>query len=311
MKNTTKVILAVLTLVLSFPAFAQQEANAAQKTKILQAKIERAAVRAQQAHRRGQTCARCGNPITDKNAKCPADLDTHCYAAPATDKPVCARCGNPITDKNAKCPADLDTHCYAAAQTPVCVRCGKEVFPGQHCQAADYAALCTVVKETPKTEVAVNSYFKGGDPHNAANYQTCARCGNPITDENAKCPADLDTHCYAAPATGKPVCARCGNPITDKNAKCPADLDTHCYAAPISQAPTCYRCGKSFVAGQHCQAADYTAPCAATPAQEQAIKKAEAARAEQAAKASFCPNCGHQYTTDEKYHGATHNCTHR
>ena len=75
-----------------------------------------------------------------------------------------------------------------------------------------------------------NPYFKGGDPHNDANYEKCRLCGEPITDENL-------------------------------HRKCPQDPDVMCLPAPkdASKDYTCYRCGKSFRPGQHCSAADYNA----------------------------------------------------
>lgn len=124
-----------------------------------------------------------------------------------------------------------------------------------------------------------NPYFKGGDPHNAANYEKCRWCGEPLTDENL-------------------------------SRRCPADPDVHCLPAPKSDAKahTCYRCGKSFRAGQHCSAADYTALCANSPEQERQLNEAAAERAAAAEKASTCPKCGEAYDIDVLYHGMEHHC---
>ena len=124
-----------------------------------------------------------------------------------------------------------------------------------------------------------NPYFKGGDPHNDANYEKCRLCGEPITDENL-------------------------------HRKCPQDPDVMCLPAPkdASKDYTCYRCGKSFRPGQHCSAADYNAFCAKDAEQEKALEKAEQERREQAAKASRCPKCGEEYDVDVIYHGDPHHC---
>ena len=196
-----------------------------------------------------------------------------------------------------------------------CVRCGDKVRPGQHCKAADYNALCTARLEgETSASTSHNPYFKGGDPHNAANYEKCRLCGEPITDENLhrKCPKDQDVYCTPATASEEKsaVCFRCGEPITDENLnrKCPKDVDAYCTPAVKSYAKTvtCYRCGKSFRAGQHCKAAGYNAFCAATPEQERALQ--QAAQEAQQADDSVCPKCGKQYTLDERYHDVAHNC---
>lgn len=160
-----------------------------------------------------------------------------------------------------------------------CVRCDEEVGPGRHCSATGYTTLCTASSETRQNAAQHNPYFKGGDPHNAANYEKCFRCGQPITDErlNGKCPADCDVRCTPASK---------------------ADAAKH----------TCYRCGKSFRAGQHCSATGYTTLCANSAKQEQELKKAEAQRKQEAEKASVCPKCGKHYTIDEIYHGLSHSC---
>ena len=118
-----------------------------------------------------------------------------------------------------------------------------------------------------------NPYF------NAANYEKCRWCGEPLTDENL-------------------------------SRRCPADPDVHCLPAPKSDAKahTCYRCGKSFRAGQHCSAADYTALCANSPEQERQLNEAAAERATAAEKASTCPKCGEAYDIDVLYHGMEHHC---
>lgn len=159
-----------------------------------------------------------------------------------------------------------------------CVRCGDKVRPGQHCKAADYNALCTARLEgETSASTSHNPYFKGGDPHNAANYEKCRLCGEPITDENLhrKCPKDQDVYCTPAVKS---------------------DVKT----------ATCYRCGKSFRAGQHCKAAGYNAFCAATPEQERALQ--QAAQEPQQDKDTVCPKCGKKYTLDELYHDVAHDC---
>ena len=131
-------------------------------------------------------------------------------------------------------------------------------------------------KEQPSNR---NPYFKGGDPHNDANYEKCRTCGEPITDER------LYRHC-------------------------PQDPDIMCLPAPkdASKNHTCYRCGKSFRPGQHCSAADYNAFCAKDAEQEKALEQAEQERQEQADQDSYCPKCGAEYSIDELYHGVRHTC---
>lgn len=197
-----------------------------------------------------------------------------------------------------------------------CIRCGEEVRPGQHCKGADYNALCTNrLEDNHSTAAGHNPYFKGGDPHNAANYERCRLCGEPITDENLqrKCPKDPDVYC--TPATGTEgtakICFRCGEPITAENlqSKCSKDGDAYCTPAigADTKAATCYRCGKSFRPGQHCKAADYNAFCAQNPAQERALQQAAKKQATQA-DATVCPKCGKKYTLDELYHDVAHDC---
>ena len=251
-------------------------------------------------------CVRCGEEVragqhcsaTGYTTLCTASSETRQNEAKhnpyfkggdphnAANYETCIHCGQPITDErlNTKCPADCDVYCTAASapaekQVVRCVRCGEEVRAGQHCSATGYTTLCTASSETRQNAAQHNPYFKGGDPHNAANYEKCFRCGQPITDErlNRKCPSDCDVRCTPASK---------------------ADASKH----------TCYRCGKSFRAGQHCSATGYTTLCANSAKQEQELKKAEAQRKQEAEKASVCPKCGKHYTIDEIYHGLSHSC---
>ena len=197
--------------------------------------------------------------------------------------PKCIWCGRTITDENkyTKCPQDPDVFCCPAPKEKTCVVCGEKIrFKGQHCKAAaGYTSLCTTTLSRALKAAPNNPYFKGGDPHNDANYEKCRTCGEPITDE------------------------RLGR-------RCPQDPDVMCLPAPkdASKNHTCYRCGKSFRPGQHCSAADYNAFCAKDAEQEKALEQEEQERQEQAAQDSYCPKCGAEYSIDELYHGVRHTC---
>ena len=252
MKNHKWVVAVLAALAVSLPAFAQQ-ANPVGKqiSKKELSTMDRKLVRAVSAsQKKAQKCIWCGRVITEENqyTKCPQDPDVFC--CPAPEEKTCAVCGEKILSE------------------------------GQHCKAAaGYNALCTTNLNLALKTTAENPYFKGGDPHNAANYEKCRLCGEPITDENL-------------------------------HRKCPQDPDVMCLPAPkdASKDYTCYRCGKSFRPGQHCAKADYNALCAKDKAQEQALEKAEQERQQEAAKASVCPKCGEEYTIDELYHGVQHQC---
>ncbi len=65
--------------------------------------------------------------------------------------------------------------------------------------------------------------------------------------------------------------------------------------------PKCTRCGQAIEGnGQHCPAAHYTGLCTSHQVQP--------AKQQDETFPSHCPKCGHAYTTDERYHGATHEC---
>ena len=154
----------------------------------------------------------------------------------------------------------------------------KEFFK-EAAEKISFSTLADHESQPREQDTDRNPYFKGGDPHNDANYEKCRTCGEPITDERLyrRCPQDPDVMCLPAP----------------KDA---------------SKNYTCYRCGKSFRPGQHCSAADYNAFCAKDAEQEKALEKAEQQRREQAAKDSVCPKCGEKYSIDEIYHGVPHTC---
>ena len=154
----------------------------------------------------------------------------------------------------------------------------KEFFK-EAAEKISFSTLADHESQPREQDTDRNPYFKGGDPHNDANYEKCRTCGEPITDERLyrRCPQDPDVMCLPAP----------------KDA---------------SKNYTCYRCGKSFRPGQHCSAADYNAFCAKDAEQEKALEKAEQQRREQAAKDSVCPKCGAKYSIDEIYHGVPHTC---
>lgn len=314
MKNHKWVVAVLAALVVSMPVFAQS-ANSLQGKQFSKkqlSEMDRKLVRSVKAAReKAPKCIWCGRTITDENqyTKCPQDPDVLC------------------------CPGK-----QTAAPAATCVRCGATYHRGQHCKAADYNALCTTQAEEkqPYSSGRVdNPFFKGGDPHNDANYEKCRTCGEPITDERLyrRCPQDPDIYCCpetqpkdsryhsnnpyykggdpADPANYK-TCQWCKQPITDERygRACPKDPDVHCLPAPkdVSKDYTCYRCGKSFRPGQHCSAADYNAFCAKDAEQEKALEKAEQERREQAAKASRCPKCGEKYDVDVIYHGDPHHC---
>lgn len=68
-----------------------------------------------------------------------------------------------------------------------------------------------------------------------------------------------------------------------------------------SKYPTCIHCGKLITEqGQHCEAFQGTELCTATT---QNVSKEN-----KDVKETHCPKCGHEYTPDERYHGATHEC---
>ena len=154
----------------------------------------------------------------------------------------------------------------------------KEFFK-EAAEKISFSTLADHESQPREQDTDRNPYFKGGDPHNDANYEKCRTCGEPITDERLyrRCPQDPDVMCLPAPKD-------------------------------VSKDYTCYRCGKSFRPGQHCSAADYNAFCAKDAEQEKALEKAEQQRREQAAKASRCPKCGAKYSIDEIYHGVPHTC---
>ena len=155
--------------------------------------------------------------------------------------PKCIWCGRTITDENqyTKCPQDPDVLCCPGKQTAApaatCVRCGETYHRGQHCKAADYNALCTTQAEEkqPSSSGRVdNPFFKGGDPHNDANYEKCRTCGEPITDERLyrHCPQDPDIMCLPAPKAAQPAkCRTCGEPVAEGSyRRCPQDPDIYC-----------------------------------------------------------------------------------
>ena len=192
----------------------------------------------------------------------------------------------------------------------------KEFFK-EAAEKISFSTLADHESQPREQDTDRNPYFKGGDPHNDANYEKCRTCGEPITDERLyrRCPQDPDIMCLPAPKAAQPAkpakCRTCGEPVAEGSyRRCPQDPDVMCLPAPkdASKNYTCYRCGKSFRPGQHCSAADYNAFCAKDAEQEKALEKAEQQRREQAAKDSVCPKCGEEYSIDEIYHGVPHTC---
>ena len=214
MKNHRWVVAVLAALVVSMPVFAQS-ANSLQGKQFSKkqlSEMDRKLVRSVKAAReKAPKCIWCGRTITDENqyTKCPQDPDVLC------------------------CPGK-----QTAAPAATCVRCGETYHRGQHCKAADYNALCTTQAEEkqPSSSGRVdNPFFKGGDPHNDANYEKCRTCGEPITDERLyrHCPQDPDIMCLPAPKAAQPAkpakCRTCGEPVAEGSyRRCPQDPDIYC-----------------------------------------------------------------------------------
>lgn len=104
-------------------------------------------------------------------------------------------------------------------------------------------------------------------------------------------------------------CMWCGNEITADSGRCPADPDVYCTPGPKSNQPTCYRCGKKFTEGEKCSATQNHRFCGASYHHSEAIRRAHNYTPKQAkAQENRCPKCGEEYDIDVIYHGMQHRC---
>ena len=92
----------------------------------------------------------------------------------------------------------------------------KEFFK-EAAEQISFSTLADHESQPREQDTDRNPYFKGGDPHNDANYEKCRTCGEPITDERLyrRCPQDPDIMCLPAPkdASKNYTCYRCGTAV--------------------------------------------------------------------------------------------------
>lgn len=128
-----------------------------------------------------------------------------------------------------------------------------------------------------------------------AREQHQARVQKSLQDMSHACCENL---CTATQSPRSEVCDK-AKECTENATLC---TDTCDKAHEGHAAVCCAACGERIAdPAQHCAATGYTGLCSPS---------AEPVRPETTpAVPSVCPVCGHEYTIDEKYHGAEHRCT--
>ncbi len=147
------------------------------------------------------------------------------------------------------------------------------------------------------------------DAAHATPVEVCTRCGEAITSAYQHCTA---THCTGLcgkqpdkaapqakkdiPASHPVICPDCGETYTiDEQYHGIEHVCTHKHEV-------CAACGEKITsATQHCTAKNHAGLCSTKKEQNPAAKQTEE-------PASACPDCGHPYMIDEKYHGTEHRC---
>lgn len=168
-------------------------------------------------------------------------------------------------------------------QSAKCWRCGEKITSEDQRCAADCDVFCD-----PENEPQAKTQTKAVTPAKSQTKQAkslgkCWRCGEEITSEYKRCPADCDVFCAPenepqAKSLGK--CWRCGEEIMSESQRCSADCDVYC--APESNTQ---------------QAAPKTQ------------KKAKSKKVKKAVKQDYetCPEC-HAVYDDDYYSYGIHYC---
>ena len=220
-------------------------------------------------------------------------------------------------------------------QSAKCWRCGEKITSEDQRCAADCDVFCA-----PENEPQTKPQTKAVTPAKSQTKQTkslgkCWRCGEEITSESKRCPADCDVFCdpenepqtkpqtkavtpaksqtKQAKSLGK--CWRCGEEITSEDQRCAADCDVFCAPENEPQAKSlgkCWRCGEEIMSESQRCSADCDVYCAPKSNTQQATpktqKKAKSKKVKKAVKQDYetCPECHAVYDDDYYFHGIHH-----
>ena len=217
-------------------------------------------------------------------------------------------------------------------QSAKCWRCGEKITSEYQRCAADCDVFCA-----PENEPQAKKQTKAVTPAKSQTKQTkslgkCWRCGEEITSEDQRCPADCDVFCdpenepqtkpqtkavppaksqtKQAKSLGK--CWRCGEEITSEDQRCAADCDVFCAPENEPQAKSlgkCWRCGEEIMSESQRCSADCDVYCAPKSNTQQAApkkqKKAKSKKVKKAVKQDYetCPKCHAVYDDDYYFYG--------
>ncbi len=208
-------------------------------------------------------CHACGQEITHAGQHCSAKNHTGlCSPTPEQEGVVytnanithCPKCGEKLTidERFHGC----KHYCkQTKEEKSYCHRCGEEItHQGQHCDAANGVALCSVTpEEDDSTEVEMPATH-------------CNKCGAKLTiDERFH---GVPHTCPQANAEEKaPVCHRCGQAITEPGQHCDAIHGIGlCSATPVAKDNTevkmpathCDKCGAELTVDERFHGVPHT-----------------------------------------------------
>ena len=193
MKSSKWVLPALLAVSLCTPLMAQDDKDLEAK---IQQQIQLQVQKKQMQHSKAAKCWRCGQEIKSVSQRCAADCDVSCMPEREPE-------AKPQAKKQEKAPAK--TRVEKTESLGKCWQCGQEITSVSQRCAADCDVSC-MPETKPEAKPQAKKQEKAAAKTRVEKTKSlgkCRMCGQEITSESQRCPADCDVLCVPSQETGK------------------------------------------------------------------------------------------------------------